>query len=296
MNYFLMGCNLNSSKNLDTLIEDIYSAINVLSEGKDIKLSDDLIYDFGERMKSALAHWATPKKQTKGLRMSNVGKPARQLWYDMRSQQATGTHSASTQIKFLYGHILEELLLILVKLSGHTVTDEQKEVVVEGITGHMDCKIDGEVVDIKTASGFAFKKFAEGTLAEQDDFGYLSQLTGYEAHEGTNAGGFLVINKENGELCLFRPDDMDKPTIKSQIKNVKKAIKLDTPPEKCYNPIPEGAKGNEKLSRQCVFCPHKYDCWSDSNNGHGLRVFKYSKGLTYLTKVVSPPRVEEVSI
>ena len=295
MNYFLMERSLNSSKNLDTLIEDIYSAIDVLSKGKDIKLSASLVDDFGERMKSALVHWATPKKQTKGLRMSNVGKPARQLWYDMRSEQAAFQHNPSTQIKFLYGHILEELLLLLVRLAGHTVTDEQKEVVVEGITGHMDCKIDGEVVDIKTASGFAFKKFSEGTLAESDDFGYLSQLTGYEAHEGTNGGGFLVINKENGELCLFRPDDMDKPTIKKQIKNIKKAIKLDTPPEKCYNPISEGAKGNEKLSRQCVFCPHKYDCWADSNNGQGLRVFKYSKGLMYLTKVVSPPRVEEVT-
>ena len=287
---------MNSSKNLDTLIEDIYSSITILSEGKNIELSDDLIDDFGEKMKAALVHWATPRSQTKGLRMSNVGKPARQLWYDMRSKQTQANHSASTQIKFLYGHILEELLILLVRMSGHTVTDEQKEVIVEGITGHMDCKIDGEVVDIKTASGFAFKKFAEGTLAEQDDFGYMAQLAGYEAHEGTDAGGFLVINKENGELCLFRPDDMDKPTIKSRIKNIKKAVKLDTPPEKCYNPIPEGVKGNEKLSRQCVFCPHKYDCWEDSNEGKGLRVFKYSKGLSYFTKVVSAPRVEEIPL
>ena len=287
---------MNSSKTLDTLIEDIYSSISKVSEGKNLELSDDLVYDFGEKMKSALVHWATPRSQTKGLRMSNVGKPARQLWYDMRSKQTQSNHSASTQIKFLYGHILEELLILLVRMSGHTVTDEQKEVVVEGITGHMDCKIDGEVVDIKTASGFAFKKFAEGTLAEQDDFGYMAQLAGYEAYEGTDAGGFLVINKENGELCLFRPDDMDKPTIKTRIKSIKKAVKLDTPPEKCYNPIPEGVKGNEKLSRQCVFCPHKYDCWEDSNEGKGLRVFKYSKGLSYFTKVVSAPRVEEIPL
>jgi len=287
---------LNSSKNLDTLIEDIYTKIETLSKGEDIQISPELVDEFGESMKDALLHWATPRTQTKGLRMSNIGKPARQLWYDMRSKQTQANHSASTQIKFLYGHILEELLILLVRMSGHTVTDEQKEVVVEGITGHMDCKIDGEVVDIKTASGFAFKKFAEGTLAEQDDFGYMAQLAGYEAHEGTDAGGFLVINKENGELCLFRPDDMDKPTIKSKIKNIKKAVKLDTPPEKCYNPIPEGVKGNEKLSRQCVFCPHKYDCWEDSNKGKGLRVFKYSKGLSYFTKVVSAPRVEEIPL
>ena len=53
----------------------------------------------------------------------------------------------------------------------------------------MDCTIDGEVVDIKTASGFAFKKFKDGTLAEQDAFGYLPQLAGYEEAEGTKKGG-----------------------------------------------------------------------------------------------------------
>lgn len=285
---------MNSSKTLDTLIDDIYSTLDCLSEGENMNLSDDLVYDFGEKMKAAIVHWATPRTQSTGLRMSNVGKPSRQLWYDLNKGTPDYKHSASTQIKFLYGHILEELLLLLVRLSGHTVSDEQKAVVVEGITGHMDCKIDGEVVDVKSASGFAFKKFAQGTLAEQDDFGYMAQLAGYEASEGTENGGFLVINKENGELCLFRPDDMDKPHIKSKIKGLKKAIKLDTPPEKCYNPIPEGVKGNEKLHRSCTYCPHKFTCWEDANEGKGLRVFEYSKGPTYFTKVEAIPRVKEI--
>ena len=84
----------------------------------------------------------------------------------------------------------------------------------------MDCTIDGEVVDIKTASGYSFRKFQEGTLGEQDSFGYLSQLAGYEHAEKTNQGGFLVMNKETGELTLFRPDDLDKPNIKYKIDKV----------------------------------------------------------------------------
>ncbi len=32
----------------------------------------------------------------------------------------------ATQIKFLYGHLLEEIVLMLVRMAGHTVTDEQK--------------------------------------------------------------------------------------------------------------------------------------------------------------------------
>ena len=285
---------MNSSKYLNTLVEDIYTKIETLSKGEDIQISAELVDEFGESMKDALLHWATPRTQSKGLRMSNIGKPPRQLWYDMKSGNSSNTVDAPTQIKFLYGHLLEELLLFFVRLSGHSVADEQKEVVVNGIKGHMDCKIDGEVVDIKTASGFAFKKFSQGTLGEQDDFGYLSQLAGYEEAEGTDAGGFLVINKESGELCFYQPDDMDKPDIKTRIKEIKSSIKLATPPEKCYTPLPEGAKGNEKLPRPCTYCPHKFECHADANDGEGLRVFKYASGPVYLTKVVSKPRVEEL--
>ena len=61
---------------------------------------------------------------------------------------------------------MEDLLIFLVKLSKHQVTDEQKEVQVNGIQGHMDCKIDGEVIDIKTASGFVIAGlgYLEGCL------------------------------------------------------------------------------------------------------------------------------------
>ena len=139
---------MNSSKNLNTVVEDIYSTLEVLSEGININIDDKIADEFALKIKEALLHWATPRSQTKGLRISNIGKPARQLWYDINADTEVQPHNAATQIKFLYGHLLEELILMLVRISGHTVTDEQKEVGVEGITGHMDCKIDGEVFAI----------------------------------------------------------------------------------------------------------------------------------------------------
>lgn len=287
---------MTSSKDLDNLVDDIYGKLDALSDGKELDITDDMIYDFGERMKGALAHWAQPHKQSKGLRMSNIGKPARQLWYESRRDlNEPSTMKAHMHIKFLYGHLLEEVLLLLVKLSGHTVTDEQKEVEVDGIKGHMDCKIDGEVVDIKTASNFAFKKFSEGTLAVDDPFGYMAQLSGYEAAEGTSDGGFLAINKESGELALLRPGDLSKPNISTRIKELKEALTIDNPPDRCYTDIPEGKKGNMRLPTGCTYCPYKHDCWTDANEGKGLRAFRYSNGLKYFTKVVSEPRVEEVS-
>jgi len=284
-------------KKLDTLVEDIYDKLSVLSDGESLNIDDKTIDAFGESMKEVLSHWANPKPRDSGtLRMSNIGKPMRQLWYDMRSESKTTERiKPSVFIKFLYGHLLEEVLLLLVKIAGHKVTDEQKEVSVSGIKGHMDCVIDGEVVDIKTASSFAFKKFYNKTLAEDDIFGYLPQLAGYEAAMGTNKGGFLAMNKESGEIALYRPDSFDKPDIKNKIKTVKKLIKVDTPPDLCYNPVPDGAAGNMQIARGCTWCRHKFECHSDANEGKGLRVFKYSNKYSYLTRVVKEPRVLEVT-
>jgi len=285
------------NKKLDTLVEDIYDKLSVLSDGESLNIDDKTIDAFGESMKEVLSHWANPRPRDSGtLRMSNIGKPMRQLWYDMRSESKTTERiKPSVFIKFLYGHLLEEVLLLLVKIAGHKVTDEQKEVSVSGIKGHMDCVIDGEVVDIKTASSFAFKKFYNKTLAEDDIFGYLPQLAGYEAAMGTNKGGFLAMNKESGEIALYRPDSFDKPDIKNKIKTVKKLIKVDTPPDLCYNPVPDGAAGNMKIGKGCTWCRHKFECHADANEGKGLRVFKYADRYSYLTRVVKEPRVLEVT-
>ena len=283
-------------KTLDTLVQDIYDILDTLTEGKSLNVSEETADAFGEAMKKALLHWSAEHPIDKPtLRMSNVGKPNRQLWYDMKITDQKNSFSAATQIKFLFGHIGEEIVLFLARLAGHEVTDEQKKVTVSGIKGHMDCKIDGEVVDIKTASGFAFKKFKDGTLPDDDPFGYMAQIAGYEEAEGTQHGGFLTLNKENGELVLFRPQELDKPNIKQRIKTLKAEIKKDTPPERCYNPIPDGKAGNMKLPRPCVYCKHKFVCHQDSNDGKGLRVFQYVNKTEYFTNVVKLPRVKEVT-
>lgn len=286
-------------KKLNNLVPDIYKILDSLTEGKELKISEEMYEEFGKDMADALRHWSTPQDRTEKeiLRMSNIGRPERRLWFDAHTQtETTEKLEPNIQIKFLYGHLLEVLLLFFVKLSGHKLTNMQKEITVNGIKGHMDCMIDGEVVDVKTASGYAYKKFKEGTLSEDDSFGYLAQLAGYEKAEGTNKGGFLVMNKETGELCTYIPDDMEKPNIVSKIENVKELIVKNEPPEFCYDPVPEGASGNMKLARGCTWCPHKIECHKDANDGQGLRVFNYAKGPVYFTKIVKEPKVEEVKL
>ena len=285
----------STQKNLSTLVEDIYQTITDITDGSK-EIPDELIDELGRKIALTIKTWATPQNHNKfKLRMSNIGRPARQLYYSQKDNKEI-RHHPSTQVKFLYGHIMEDLLIFLSKLSGHIVTDEQKEVKVNGVMGHMDCKIDGEVIDIKTASSFGFKKFKHGTLREDDPFGYISQLAGYERAEGTSNGGFLALDKTTGEIAFYQPEDLDKPNIKNLIGNLVEILfNLGKPPEKCYQPVSAGIKGNMKLPMGCVYCSHKIKCNEDTNDGQGLRMFKYAKGITYLTKVVSTPKVEEIT-
>ena len=287
---------MNSSKNLDTLVADIYESLTPLCDNEGIDIPDEAIDKLCENIKVVFKQWQNPPERNKNftLRMSNIGKPSRQLWYEKKLPKGKEKITPSTFIKFMYGHLLEEVLLFLVSIAGHKIEAAQKEVLVNGIKGHMDCKIDGEVIDIKTASGRAFQKFSNDTLAQDDPFGYIAQLCGYEEAEGTDNGGFLDINKETGELTLHRPEELDKINVVDKIDHLKHEMSLDTPPEKCYSTVPEGKSGNMKLNKGCFYCSYKFECHADANDGNGLRVFKYSKGPTYLTTVKVEPRVEEV--
>ncbi len=284
------------TKTLDTLVEDINSVLTGISSGIKPDVKEEQIDKFLENTKLALLDWLEPRKSSgKGLRMSIIGRPARQLWYDNRIERKEEIHDPSTQLKFLYGHMLEHLLLFLVEVSGHKVTDQQKKVKVGDVVGHMDCKIDDEVVDVKSASPMSFKKFKTGSLYDNDPFGYVAQLAGYEHNEPSSNGGLFAVDKSSGEIALFRPDELMKPNAEELIKTLKEKIQSEEPPEKCYQPIPHDKTGNYKLPVGCVYCSHKFHCHSDTNEGRGLRVFKYANSNVFMTTVANTPKVEEIT-
>ena len=283
-------------KTIDTLVEDIYnlfepSIINQISE-KDLEKH---LKEFTKSVTNNISIVLNeqPRKKRR-LSLSSIGKPTRQLWYDKHSSSEARPLAPSTRIKFLYGHILEDLLILLSRVAGHTVTEEQKQVEVEGIKGHQDCKIDGALVDCKSASGYAFKKFANNRLADDDPFGYIAQISAYSAGNNVKEAYFLAIDKQHGNLALTRVHDLEMIDAKERVKYLKNVLESKTVPDRCYSDIPEGISGNRKLAIGCVFCPHKRECWSDANNGQGLRAFKYEKGPTYLTQVSKEPRVQEI--
>jgi hypothetical protein len=217
------------------------------------------------------------------IRMSKLGTPDRKLWFDHNSPEPDG--EVSNALKFLYGDIVEQLVLFLVKEAGHTVEEEQGKVEIDGVKGSKDAKIDGVTIDIKSASSFAFRKFATGSLFQDDPFGYVAQLSAYS--DGKSSA-FIAVNKENGQIAILDLEPIDMIEPKTRIARCKEVIVLPEPPkEKCY---PEEAKpnGNKQLSSNCKYCVHKFKCWDN------LRVFKYASSLEYLTEVVKTPLVQEI--
>ncbi len=286
-------------KTVDTLVSDIYELVSTkdVSESVDI---DECIDQFGERMKDLMRQqFKEQRDDSRKLRMSNIGRKDRFLWNVYNEVETTEDIQPHTYVKFLYGHVIEELLLFLARAAGHTVTDEQKKCKVNGITGSMDCKIDGIVTDVKSASSYGFKKFQDGTLAHDDPFGYVAQIKGYAASEGQSEFGWLAMDKANGHLTYLLYDENDKETpvydiisydVEEHIERLKEVVKQETPPDVCYASVPEGKSGNRKLSVGCSYCQYKKSCWPN------VRGFLYSSGPRYLTEVKHEPKVKEIQV
>ena len=285
-------------KHISTIATYIKQLISDIYTGKPANMTEENLNVFLNNIKEAILAWNTSQvkaeKYEGKLRMSSIGKPARQLWYDKHSPKDRKDEDTGLNLKFLYGHIIEHLVLYLAELAGHKIKDQQRKVEVSGVSGHIDSIIDGEVCDVKSASPFSFKKFQSGEIVGDDPFGYHAQLAAYEEGCDTKAGGFLVVDKSSGDICFYKPDDMAKPNVKSLIKNLRESLEKDTPPEKCYEFKTE-KNGNKTLATGCMFCPHKWECHSDANGGKGLRVFKYSNKNVMLAEVVKEPNVDEIT-
>ena len=286
-------------KNVYNLVPDIYKLMETkeVSEGVDF---DACVEKFGENVKELMRNeFGGKKRDGRKLRMSNIGRDDRYLWNVYNDVEKSDDIQGHTYVKFLYGHLIEEMLLFLTKAAGHEVTDEQKKCEVNGITGSMDCKINGIVTDVKSVSTYGFRKFKDGTLAYDDPFGYIGQIKGYAYAEGATKFGWLAMDKQNGHLTylMYDSEDTQAPVhdligydIKERIDHVKKLVEQPTPPGVCYEPIADGKSGNQKLAVGCSYCAYKKECWPS------VRAFAYSTGPRYLVEVHNEPKVQEITI
>ena len=283
-------------KKIFNLIEDIYKLfIDKPPTKKPTKAVEKAATEFADKVKQhVLTRLYEERSKQSNLRLSQIGKPARQVFYDIKGYKETVDPSGPTQIKFLYGNILEELLIFLSTVAGHTVEEEQKKVTLNGVVGHKDCRIDGVTVDIKSASSYAFRKFENGSVASDDPFGYIGQLSAYAQAEGDKEAAFFAIDKQRGTLALSFLHDLEMENASSKIDTLREYLDSDELPPRCYADVADGTSGNRKLAISCVFCPYKFVCWSDANGGRGLRSFQYANGTRFLTQVLREPNVPEL--
>src|SRR5210317_732937 len=231
-------------KTTNTLIDDIYNLVKFKSPDRSVD-AEQIIDDFGEACKDLMRKEFTQRGSfdARKLRMSNIGKTDRFLWNHYNNVGPKEKMQPHTLVKFMYGHLIEEMLLLFVRLAGHTVTHEQAQATVQGISGSMDGKIDGVVTDVKSASTYGFKKFRDASLAFDDPFGYIDQIKGYARSEGETQVGWLAMDKANGHLTYLKYDLEDKQApvyevlkkdIEERIIHVKEMVEQKEPPPLCH--------------------------------------------------------------
>lgn len=279
-------------KSISTLVQDIR---NRLTSSEPFEA--DVVETFSRNLAKKLANRLSDERSKPSLRMSNLGtKCDRKLWYSINKPELAEPLSASTRLKFLFGDILEEVLLFLARASGHRVEHEQSETVLHGVKGHIDAVVDGELLDCKSASSYGFRKFKDHGLEQDDPFGYIAQGDGYltamssgDTLANKSRFHFLAVDKQLGQLAL---DTYPKQLVDYEklIDDKRAMLSRATPPNRGYSDLPDGASGNRKLDIACSYCAYKSSCWSN------LRAFSYARKPVFLTKVVRTPNVPELSL
>lgn len=287
------------SKNVFNLVGDIYRVVETKRPDPSVNAEAE-IEKFGEAIKDLMRkEFVNRRYDARKLRLSNIGREDRFLWHHYNGTKKSDKIQPHTLLKFMYGHLIEEMLLFLTRMSGHSVTHEQHSCEIEGIVGSMDCKIDGITTDIKSCSTYAFKKFKDGTLAYDDPFGYVAQIKAYAASEGEQKFGWLAMDKQNGHLTYLMYDEEDTQapvheklsySINERALYVQDMVKQPEPPPICYAPEPDGKSGNMKLAVGCSYCSYKGACFPET------RVFLYSTGPRFLTEVHNEPKVQEIPL
>jgi hypothetical protein len=277
------------TKDLKDLPNDIY---DLFEPSSPCVANEEYLDLMCENIKASVRNALNSQYSSEGtLRMSQVGKPDRQVWLEYHGAEGEPLNK-DIYLKFLYGHIIEELVLYLAKEAGHEVKGEQDELELSGIKGHRDAVIDGILVDVKSASTFAFSnKFVSGAVVDDHSFGYPTQLAGYvEASSDCDKtrAGWVAFDKQHGKICVTLASTARLPNATKRMEEIKEVVK-GPQPKPCYEPVPDGKSGNMKLPVGCSYCKFRKKCWPEA------RTFIYSTGPRYLTKVTKVPKVLEVT-
>ncbi len=205
------------------------------------------------------------------IRMSNVGRPTCQLWYEKNKPEVAIPMPTNFMMNMMIGDIVEAVFKGLLKEAGVKYNDSEKVTLNLGTTsinGSYDIVINDAVDDIKSASDWSYRNKFESysTLAAGDGFGYVGQLAGYAKASGKRAGGWWVVNKANGHFKYVPATGLDMDAELAKIENTVETVK-ENKFERCFEPVPETFRGkptgNKVLNNGCKFCSYRFDCWDN---------------------------------
>jgi hypothetical protein len=205
-----------------------------------------------------------------GLRMSNVGRPTCQLWFEKNHPEKALPLPTTFIMNMMLGDIVEAVFKGLLKEAGVPYEDEGQVTLSlsdgTDINGTYDIVINGAVDDVKSASNWSYQNKFESyeTLADKDGFGYVGQLAGYAKASGKRVGGWWVVNKANGQFKYVSAANMDLDEEIGKIENTVRTLK-DNKFERCFEPEKETFRreptGNTILNNNCIFCSYRFTCW-----------------------------------
>ena len=235
-------------------------------------MSQETIEQVAVDIKDALNRQFNTKRDEKfRLRMSNIGRPSCQLWFEKNKPETALPKPTTFIMNMMIGDIVEAVFKAILRESN-VKFENSEEVTLEidektTISGSYDLVMNDAVDDIKSASDWSYKyKFdSYETLHSGDSFGYVGQLAGYAQASNKKAGGWWVVNKANGQFKYVPAHiDMDK-----ELDKVKKNIKAVDSDElvRCFEPEPEMFRGkptgNMVLNKNCTFCSYRQSCWEN---------------------------------
>jgi len=229
------------------------------------------------------------------LRMSNIGRPKCQLWFDKNEPEDKIPLPPHFLMNMILGDIVEAVFKGLLRAAGAEFKDNDTVTLKlpdgQEINGEYDMEMDGKIDDVKSASPWSYQNKFDSfeTLAKSDGFGYIPQLVGYSEAAGKEVGGWWVVNKGNGQFKYVSAADVDREAVLKDIQETVNYIENDEYFERCFEAVPETyfkkPSGNMVLASECKFCSYKKKCWP------GLQTLP-----SKVSKAKNPPEVDYVSI
>ena len=249
----------------------VYTYLQKAMAGE-VAMAEEVIDKVASDVKAALLkQFSSGPRDEFRLRMSNIGKPKCQLWFEKNDPEGKEPFPPHFLMNMILGDIVEAVFKGLLTAADVSFKDNDKVVLKlpngQEIKGEYDMEMDGRIDDVKSASWYSYNNKFESIeeMQKSDGFGYVSQLVGYSEGAGKDVGGWWVINKNSGEFKYVDASGVDKEKVLKDIQDTVDYIDNDEPFERCFQPVPETYRkvpsGNIVLNDGCNFCQFKHKCF-----------------------------------